>query len=119
MAISFNVRLNWNAFWENQKNNPNCELAFMFDGQSYCLCYSGDPLKKWGIYKSNNGCACRGESSFSECLVEQYDKIQEHHSIPTEDEWQSVIDSCYKVLTTPVWDGKSFKDVIEYISFES
>jgi len=119
MALSFNIRLTWEQFWDNQKNNPNCQLAFLYEGKIYYLYYETYQKKIWGIYESGINPECCGREAFGKCLVENYDELQKHHRHPTNEEWKSSMDSCYKVLTTPIWSGKSFKDVIDSILFES
>jgi len=118
MALSFNIRLTWKQFWNEQQNNPNCELPFLYDGKIYFLHYETYQKKVWGIYEAGEDPSCRGLESFGKCLAENYDEIQNHHNHPTDEEWKSALNSCYKVLTTPIWNGNSFKDVIENIIFE-
>lgn len=119
MALSFDIRLTWEQFWENQQDNPNCELAFFYNGKIYYLCYETNQTRAWKIYEAGVVPEDRGTESFGKCLKVNCDKIQKHHGYLTEEEWMSTIDSCYKLLTTPIWNGKSFKDEIEKMFFES
>jgi len=49
MALSFNIRLTWEQFWDNQQNDPNCQLAFLYEGKIYYLYYE-TYQKKYGVY---------------------------------------------------------------------
>lgn len=49
MALSFDIRLTWEQFWEDQQNNPNCELAFLYEGKIYYLYYE-TYQKRYGEY---------------------------------------------------------------------
>ncbi len=121
MAISFGIKLTWEQFWDDQQNNPNCELAFLLNGRVYYLYYDSLQKRGWGIYEAGKNSECRGINAFGKCLTPLSNEIHRSykHKQPNQEDWQTFIDSCYKVLTAPIWDGKSFKESIDDILFES
>lgn len=121
MAISFGIKLTWEQFWDDQQNNPNCELAFLLNGRVYYLYYDSMQKRGWGIYEAGENSDCRGINAFGKCLTPLSNEVHRSHKHkqPNQEDWQTFIDSCHEVLTVPIWNGKSFKESIDDILFES
>ncbi len=115
MEILYGFKINWEDFWNNQENNPNAELSFMYRGNYYvlihedykwCLCTLGVEDGEFYIDTSKN------------VIISVPEKNYGHRNYYDDDNWNDSINACYKLLTMPFIDGKSFKDIIEDIEFE-
>ena len=51
----------------------------------------------------------------AECSEENYGHADYHNK----DNWDDFMNKCYEVLNVPCFSGKSFKDIIEDVVFES
>lgn len=121
MDISFGGKVSWEQFWFEQENSPLCELAFKYKDETYILqhdCYyCGEKHPLWFIAKF--------DGSVLNC--EEYDmvlsKVFEEMSdcldyADNDDKWKDSLDTCYKLLNLPLFDGKSFREIIDDIEFE-
>lgn len=109
MGLSFTLKLTWNQFWDAQQNNPNNELLFMYKGKCYILQH-GDYI--WEIAEYNNDTDDIGKT-----LVSAAEKNYGHRNYHDQANWDDLIAKCYDVVTAPIFDGKSFRDVIEEMLF--
>ena len=111
MGLSFTFKINWDAFWENQQSNPNCELAFKYRDKTYILLHTD---YKW-IIAEYDDCVYETGNVLAECS----EKLYGHKDYHNQDNWYDSIQKCYEVLNTPCFSGQSFKDIIDDIVFEA
>ena len=101
----------WEEFWNGQENNPNNELTFLYNGNSYILLHIE---YKWIIAEY------LGDSDdIGKILSSATETNPGHMNYHNQENWDDMISKCYTVLTEPVFDGKSFRDVIKDIIFEN
>lgn len=110
MALSYTVKLSWNEFWDSQQKNHNCELVFKCNSAIYILLHEN---YTWEIAEYNDETYEVGK-----VLVAFEMKYNRNADYRKDEVWDDAMQQCYKCLTAPVFNGKSFKDIIESILFE-
>lgn len=110
MGLLFKVQMTWDEFWIHQQTNPYNELAFMYNNKCYILL--GENYA-WMISEYNPDTYDVGKT-----LAIEYEKNPGHRNYHKDENWNDMIDTCYRVLTSDIFDKKSFKDIIENIIFE-
>lgn len=121
MLISFGVKMNWETFWDQQQNNPYCELFFVYQGNYYLLLHED---YTWLIVPAefNEEFDTLGVGEIAEnkknAIISVPEKNYGHRNYDNDENWVGSMDACYKLLTMPFIDGKSFKDIIDDIDFE-
>jgi len=111
MGLSFTLKMSWDEFWDGQQSNPNCELAFQYENETYILL---NEKYRWLIAKYDDNNFITGDV-LAECCEENYGHADYHNK----DNWDDFMNKCYEVLNVPCFSGKSFKDIIEDVVFES
>ncbi len=110
MALSYKVRLSWNEFWDCQQSSPNCELVFKYNSAIYILLHEN---YTWEIAEYNDETYKVGK------VLVAFEMKHNHNADYRKDEvWNDSMKQCYKCLTASVFNGKSFKDIIENVLFE-
>lgn len=110
MALSYKVKLSWEEFWDNQRSNPNCELAFKYNSATYILLHK-DYVWEIAEYNDKNG-------SVGKVLVAFCEENKDGADYKKDAIWNDCIQQCYNCLTAPVFSDKSFKDIINNVQFE-
>ena len=113
--------MNWETFWDLQQNNPYCELLFIYQGNYYLLLHED---YTWMIvpaeFNEEIDAFCIGEVAENKknAIISVPEKNYGHRNYDNDENWADSMDACYKLLTMPFIDGKSFKDIIDDIDFE-
>ena len=111
MGLSYGLKLTWDEFWAGQENNPNSEFTFLYNGNCYILLHTE---YKWIIAEYTGDSAEIGRQLASASEINPG-----HKNYYDQANWDDMISKCYAVLTAPIFDGKSFRYVIEDIIFEN
>ncbi len=111
MGLSYGLKLTWAEFWDGQENNPNNEFTFLYNNRCYILLHTD---YKWVIaeYSGDTG-------DIGRILTSATEMNPGHKDYHNQANWDDMISKCFAVLTVPVFDGRSFRDVIDDIVFEN
>ena len=104
MGLSYGLKLTWSEFWNGQENNPNNEFTFLYKDNCYILLHTE---YKWMIaeYSGDTG-------DIGKTLASTTEKNPGHKNYHNQSNWDDMISKCLAVLSAPIFDGKSFRDVI-------
>lgn len=120
MDISFGVKMTWEQFWDCQESGPWCELAFKYKDETYILqqdCYyNGEKHPLWFIAKYDVD--VRGCEEYDVVLGKVFEEMSDCLDYANDDKWKDSLNTCYKLLNLPLFDGKSFREIIDDIEFE-
>lgn len=110
MGTSHINHITWDEFWNNEQDNPNGQLVFKYLGKTYIAEHDRN---KWYIAEFNDE---TGEyiNFLVEAVQSSFDTGKKHDDI----HWQEYVNKYLTVLTAPVFEGKSFKDIIQDIELE-
>ena len=111
MGLSYGLKLTWSEFWNGQENNPNNEFTSLYKDNCYILLHTE---YKWMIaeYSGDTG-------DIGKTLASTTEKNPGHKNYHNQSNWDDMISKCLAVLSAPIFDGKSFRDVIDDIIFEN
>lgn len=117
---SFGIKLSWQQFWESQQNSPCWELCFRYKDETYILqhdcSYNNEKRPLWFIAKYDIGvCGCE---EYDVVLGKVFEEMLDCFDYDKADKWKDYIDTCYKLLNLPLFDGKSFREIIDDVEFE-
>ena len=110
MGIPFKLKMTWDDFWLEQQNNPNCELVFCYKGNTYILLHENH---SWMICEYNYG-----TSTVGKILIKLNENHTDQCNYHRSEDWNELLSKCHDILCSPIFDGKSFKDIIDSILFE-
>ena len=122
MAISYGLKMTWEEFWDSQQNNPWCELFFKYNGKIYVLqqdsFYNNKRNPVWFIAVSENDSTVLSCDESDAILGKVFEELADRYDYDSDDKWKDSMDTCFKLLNMPLFDGRSFREIIEDIDFE-
>ncbi len=102
--------MTWEEFWLYHRNNPYNELSFIYNNKCYIFFHED---YTWKISEYNPNTHEEGKT-----LAIEYEKNPGHKNYHNDENWHNMLDTCYRLLTLPIFDNKFFKDIINDIMFQ-